>query len=111
MTLTRREIVAGTAAVTASAVSNRPAAAQSGQGSGVQPEDRVFICNEDSNTLAVINPRTNTVETAVNLTSFRRRPAPSFPFRHRRGRADPCRHGPEAALPRCDLDPWRGAVA
>jgi YVTN family beta-propeller protein len=41
-------------------------------------EDRVFICNEDSNTLAVIDPRTNSVETAVNLTSFDEDPRAPF---------------------------------
>jgi DNA-binding beta-propeller fold protein YncE len=43
-------------------------------------EDRVFICNEDSNTLAVINPYSNTVETPVNLTSFDEDPRPPFRF-------------------------------
>jgi YVTN family beta-propeller protein len=70
--------LAGTAAVAVSEVSSPSATAQSGQ--GVQPEDRVFICNEDSNTLAVIDPRTNTVETAVNLTSFDEDPRPPFRF-------------------------------
>jgi DNA-binding beta-propeller fold protein YncE len=40
----------------------------------------VFICNEDSNTLAVIDPRSNMVETAVNLTSFDEDPRPPFRF-------------------------------
>ncbi len=30
--------------------------------------DRVFICNEDSNTMSVIDPNTNTIETTINLT-------------------------------------------
>src|SRR4051794_2669807 len=57
-----------------------PAQAQTGPGSAVQQEDRVFICNEDSNTLAVIDPRTNTIETTVNLTSFDEDPRPPFRF-------------------------------
>jgi len=73
VTLTRREIVAGTAAAAASLVSNQPAAAQSGQGSGVQPEDRVFICNEDS----------------------RRRRAPSTPATLRRRERQPASLGPK----------------
>jgi DNA-binding beta-propeller fold protein YncE len=40
----------------------------------------VFICNEDSNTLSVIDPRTNTVDTTVNLTSFDEDPRPPFRF-------------------------------
>lgn len=32
--------------------------------------DRVYICNEDSNTLAVIDPEKNVVVETVNLTSF-----------------------------------------
>ncbi len=43
-------------------------------------EDRVFICNEDSNTLAVINPYSNSMESTVNLTSFDEDPRPPFRF-------------------------------
>lgn len=43
-------------------------------------EDRVFICNEDSNTLSVISPYSNTVESTVNLTSFDEDPRPPFRF-------------------------------
>ena len=43
-------------------------------------EDRVFICNEDSNTLSIINPYTNTAEEAVNLTSFDEDGRPPFRF-------------------------------
>lgn len=47
---------------------------------GAVAGDRVFICNEDSNTLSVINPSTNTVETTINLTSFDEDPRPPFRF-------------------------------
>lgn len=43
-------------------------------------EDRVFICNEDSNTLTVINPYSNTVDSTINLTSFDEDPRPPFRF-------------------------------
>lgn len=43
-------------------------------------EDRVFIANEDSNTITVINPSSNTVETTINLTSFDEDPRPPFRF-------------------------------
>jgi len=46
----------------------------------IEPNDRVFICNEDSNTLSVIDPRSNTVETTINLTSFDEDPRPPFRF-------------------------------
>ena len=46
----------------------------------IDPMDRVFIANEDSNTITVIDPRTNTVETTINLTSFDEDPRPPFRF-------------------------------
>lgn len=42
--------------------------------------DRVFICNEDSNTLSVIDPYSNTVDSTINLTSFDEDPRPPFRF-------------------------------
>lgn len=42
--------------------------------------DRVFITNEDSNTMVVIDPRTNTVESTINLTSFDEDPRPPFRY-------------------------------
>ena len=42
--------------------------------------DRVFNANEDSNTISVINPASNTVETTINLTSFDEDPRPPFRF-------------------------------
>ena len=54
----------------------RPARAQA----DIEPDDRVFVCNEDSNTLSVIDPRSNTVETAINFTSFDEDPRPPFRF-------------------------------
>lgn len=78
MTITRREMLAGTAAIGLAASSElsqaQPVAA------AVQPDDRVFICNEDSNTIAVIDPRSNVVETTINLTSFDEDPRPPFRF-------------------------------
>jgi YVTN family beta-propeller protein len=46
----------------------------------IESEDRVFICNEDSNTMTVIDPRTNTVDTTINFTSFDEDPRPPFRF-------------------------------
>ncbi len=49
-------------------------------GPDIAPSDRVFITNEDSNTVAVINPASNTVETTINLTSFDEDARPPFRF-------------------------------
>jgi len=46
----------------------------------IRAADRVFIANEDSNTIAVIDPVSNTVETTINLTSFDEDPRPPFRF-------------------------------
>lgn len=46
----------------------------------IEPGDRVFICNEDSNTMSVIDPRSNTVDTTINFTSFDEDPRPPFRF-------------------------------
>src|SRR5215204_2990739 len=76
MTLTRREMVAGVAASSLISLTSAGLA----QPAASPGEDRVFICNEDSNTLSIIDPRTNTVEGAVNLTSFDEDPRPPFRF-------------------------------
>ena len=44
------------------------------------PGDRVFITNEDSNTIVVIDPASNTVDTTIKLTSFDEDPRPPFRF-------------------------------
>ena len=46
--------------------------------SGVNSRDRVMICNEDSNTLSVLDPNANTIATTINLTSFDEDPRPPF---------------------------------
>ncbi len=48
--------------------------------SSIEAQDRVYITNEDSNTIVVIDPRTNTVETTINLTSFDEDARPPFRF-------------------------------
>ena len=49
-------------------------------GPDIAPVDRVFITNEDSNTVSVINPASNTVDTTINLTSFDEDARPPFRF-------------------------------
>ena len=75
MSFTRRQIVAGAAVTAASSLAVREGWAQPAQPTD---QDRVFICNEDSNTLAVIDPSSNTVVDTVNLTSFDEDPRPPF---------------------------------
>ena len=76
MNPTRRQVIAG-ATVSLAALSMQRSWAQP----SLRPnQDRVFICNEDSNTLAVIDPNSNTVAGTVNLTSFDEDPRPPFRF-------------------------------
>jgi YVTN family beta-propeller protein len=56
------------------------ARAQAARPPSIEPYDRVFVTNEDSNTLSVIDPRSNTVDTTINLTSFDEDPRPPFRF-------------------------------
>ena len=70
---------------TATAISLAGSLAQIGPafaatGASIEANDRVFITNEDSNTIVVIDPRTNAVETTINLTSFDEDPRPPFRF-------------------------------
>jgi YVTN family beta-propeller protein len=83
MQMSRREILqmgaAGALAVTVGPqVTQAQAPAQ--PAAAVEPQDRVFVANEDSNTIAVIDPRTNAVETTINLTSFDEDPRSPFRF-------------------------------
>jgi YVTN family beta-propeller protein len=73
----RTFIKAGLAVAAAVAIpAAGPARAQ--RVASVQAGDRVFITNEDSNTIVVVDPNTNTVETTINLTSFDEDPRPPF---------------------------------
>ncbi len=82
MTITRRNLLKLTALGTLAAASGLRAVATAAQGEtpSAASNDRVFICNEDSNTLIVIDPRTNSVETTLNLTSFDEDPRPPFQY-------------------------------
>ena len=57
-----------------------PAAMAPRAGQDISPVDRVFITNEDSNTISVINPMSNTVDATINLTSFDEDARPPFRF-------------------------------
>ena len=49
-------------------------------GQDISPVDRVFITNEDSNTISVIDPMSNKVDATINLTSFDEDARPPFRF-------------------------------
>lgn len=81
MDITRRDLLKITTLGALAAAGMRPAqAAKHMDSETVAALDRVFICNEDSNTMSVIDPRTNTIETTINLTSFDEDPRPPFQF-------------------------------
>ena len=81
MQMKRRDFLHVAAAGAAGALlGTERAQAQAGSPASVEPQDRVFITNEDSNTLSVIDPRTNRVDTTINLTSFDEDPRPPFRF-------------------------------
>lgn len=73
----RRTLLSGVAATTM--LSAMPAA-RAQTTAGAEAADRIYICNEDSNTLSVIDPLTNMIAGTVNLTSFDEDPRPPFRF-------------------------------
>lgn len=78
MQWTRREFIARTGvAALATAFPLGRAAGASPSGAD-KPRDLVVLCNEDSNTLSVIDPATNAVARTINLTSFDEDPRPPF---------------------------------
>lgn len=81
MDVTRRTVLKATAlGAFAVAAGARFVSAQTAGSSAIEANDRVFIANEDSNTISVIDPQTNTVDTTINLTSFDEDPRPPFRF-------------------------------
>lgn len=76
----RREFLKLAAATAAASVTPAFAGAASGVGAHIDRADRVFIANEDSNTISVIDPMSNRVDTTINLTSFDEDPRPPFRF-------------------------------
>jgi YVTN family beta-propeller protein len=80
MDVSRRAMLRAAALGTA-ALATRARTTAAGVAPGADPEnDRVFVANEDSNTMTVIDPRANAVETTINLTSFDEDPRPPFRF-------------------------------
>lgn len=80
MTQDRRDFLTHALAAATAAVLPNAMAEGSATASVPDARDRVFITNEDSNTLVVIDPRRNVVETTINLTSFDEDPRPPFRY-------------------------------
>lgn len=76
----RRDFIKTTLAIAASGSIGQIGQAFAATGGSIEAGDSVFITNEDSNTVVVIDPRTNTVESTINLTSFDEDPRPPFRF-------------------------------
>jgi len=76
----RRRFIACSAGIATQAIWPTAMAMDHPAPHGVDRRDRVFITAEDSNTLVVIDPTTNQVETTVNLTSFDEDPRPPFQY-------------------------------
>ncbi len=77
MNTTRRSFITAVGATAlSSSLSSSPLSAQTKSDDAAQ--DRVLLCNEDSNTLSVINPATNKVDRTINLTSFDEDSRPPF---------------------------------
>ena len=80
MTLSRREVLKLAALGALAAAGPRIAGAQREEPASAGDNDRVLICNEDSNTLSVIDPTNNAVMGTINLTSFDEDSRPPFRF-------------------------------
>lgn len=80
MDISRRDLLKIASVSALAAIVNTRTTFAGNKGPDIEPQDRVFIANEDSNTISVINPATNTVDTTINLTSFDEDPRPPFRF-------------------------------
>ena len=76
----RRDFLKHSLAATAAAAAPTAMSQGGAAPADIDARDRVFITNEDSNTLVVIDPRSNTVESTINLTSFDEDPRPPFRY-------------------------------
>lgn len=79
--LTRRTMLqAATSAAASAAILPAIGTAHADEADGPKPGDRVFLTNEDSNTLTAIDPVRDEVIGTINLTSFDEDPRPPFRF-------------------------------
>ena len=80
MELDRRDVLKCTLAAGAAAAWPAAFGQRAQAPSGVEARDRVFITNEDSNTVVVIDPAGQRVDATINLTSFDEDPRPPFRY-------------------------------
>lgn len=80
MEITRRDALKMAAVSALAAAAGPRIVLGASGGADIEPSDRVFIANEDSNTISVIDPASNTVDMTINLTSFDEDPRPPFRF-------------------------------
>lgn len=79
MMITRRNVLVGTtAAIGLMAIASKKGMAAGA--AGPQMGDYVLVCNEDSQTLTIIDPVTDTIAKTINLTSFDEDRRPPFRF-------------------------------
>lgn len=76
----RRTVLQVAGAIAAASVVPAFGRANAAETAGPKPGDRVFLTNEDSNTLTAIDPVTDEIIGTVNLTSFDEDPRPPFRF-------------------------------
>jgi YVTN family beta-propeller protein len=76
----RRAVLAGAASVVAVITVAPDSLLAQAPAPGPREGDRVFLTNEDSNTLTVIDPVKDEVMASINLTSFDEDPRPPFRF-------------------------------
>jgi len=77
--INRRDMMVGTtAAMGLMATAARPGLAT--EHTGPRKGDYVLVCNEDSQTLSIIDPVTDRIAKTINLTSFDEDPRPPFRF-------------------------------
>ena len=76
----RRDFIKSTVAIATAAGLSGTQWARAQSAASIEAGDRVFITNEDSNTIVVIDPNSNAVESTINLTSFDEDPRPPFRF-------------------------------
>lgn len=80
MEITRRDVLKMALITATMAAAGPPVVRGEARGGDIELQDRVFIANEDSNTISVIDPHSNKVDTTINLTSFDEDPRPPFRF-------------------------------
>lgn len=80
MEVSRRDVLAGAAAGAVIGATAGSGSVFAAERQAIENGDLILICNEDSNTLTMIDPSRNVVAGTINLTSFDEDPRPPFRF-------------------------------